>query len=66
MPAQQWEYEAGVSEDAGRVIEPRNGYSRGHEASPQEVIEGKADGLQAPEGRSPACDRASGQDTTGV
>jgi hypothetical protein len=26
---QQWEYEAGGSEEAGRVMEPRNVYSRG-------------------------------------
>ena len=46
MPPQQWAYEAGGSEDAGRVIEPRNVYSRGQEDIPQGGIEGKADGLQ--------------------
>ena len=66
MPAQQWEYEAGVSEDAGRVIEPRNVYSRGQQDNPQGGAEEKADGLQAPEGSSPGCDKASAQDTTGV
>ena len=33
---------------------------------PQEVIEGKADGVQAPEGSSPGRGMASAQDTTGV
>ena len=66
MPAQQWEYEAGVSEDAGRVIEPRNVYSRGHKDISQGGTERKADGVQAPEGSSPACAMASGQDPTGV
>ncbi len=66
MPAQQWAYEAGVSEDAGRVMEPRNVYSRGQKDISQGGTERKADGLQAPEGSSPACDMASGQDTTGV
>ena len=41
MPAQQWEYEAGVSEDAGRVMEPRNMYSRGQQDISQEVLRGK-------------------------
>ena len=56
MPAQQWAYEAGVSEEVGRVIEPRNMYSRGQKDS-LSGIEVKADGLQAPEGNNPACDR---------
>ena len=66
MPAQQWEYEAGVSEDAGRVIEPRNVYSRGHKDISQGGTERKADGLQAPEGSNPGRGMASAQDTTGV
>ena len=33
MPAQQWAYEAGGSEEAGRVMEPRNMYSRGPQDS---------------------------------
>ena len=37
MPAQQWEYEAGVSEEVGRVIEPRNVESRGQKDSLSEV-----------------------------
>jgi hypothetical protein len=56
VPAQQWEYEAGVSEEVGRVIEPRNMYSRGQKDS-LSGIEVKADGLQAPEGNNPVCDR---------
>ena len=55
MPAQQWAYEAGVSEEAGRVIEPRNMYSRGQKDS-LSGIEAKADGLHAPEGNNPVCD----------
>ena len=66
MPPRKGPYEAGCSEDAGRVIEPRKVYSRGHEDIPPEVIEGKADGLQAPEGSSPGCGMASIEDTTGV
>ena len=65
VPTQQWEYKAGVSEEAGRVIEPRNMYSRGQQDN-LSGIEGKADGLQAPEGSSPGCGMASAQDTTGV
>jgi hypothetical protein len=34
-------YEAGGSEKAGRVMEPRKEYSRGQEESPQEVLRGK-------------------------
>jgi hypothetical protein len=37
---QQWAYEAGGSEDAGRVIEPRKGYSRGQQDIPQGRSEG--------------------------
>ena len=66
MPAQQWAYEAGVSEDAGRVIEPRNVYSRGQQDISQGSTEGKADGLHAPEGNSPRRVLASVRDTTGV
>ena len=66
MLAQQWTYEAGGSEDAGRVIEPRNGYSCGQKDISQGGMERKADGVQAPEGSRPVCAMASGQDTTGV
>jgi len=66
VPAQQWEYEAGGSEEAGRVIEPRNGYSRGHKDISPRGTERKADGLDAPEGSSPGDVMASTQDTTGV
>jgi hypothetical protein len=48
VPAQQWAYEAGGSEEAGRVIEPRNMYSGGQKDS-RSGIEVKADGLHAPE-----------------
>ena len=65
MPTQQWAYEAGGSEEAGRVMEPRNMYSRGQKDS-LSGIEVKADGLQAPEGSSPGCGMASAPDTTGV
>ena len=41
MPAQQWEYEAGVSEEVGRVIEPRNVYSRGQKENSQGCMRGK-------------------------
>jgi hypothetical protein len=63
---QQWAYGTGGSEEAGRVIEPRNAYSRGQEDIPQGGIEGKADGFQWPEGSSPGCGMARAQDTTGV
>jgi hypothetical protein len=63
---QQWAYEAGGSEDAGRVIEPRKEYSRGQEDIPQGYLEGKADGFQWPDGSSPRCALASTEDTTGV
>ena len=66
MPPRKGPYEAGGSEKAGRVIEPRNVYSCGQEDIPQGSSEGKADGLQAPEGSSPGCGMASAQDTTGV
>ena len=56
MPAQQWAYEAGVSEEVGRVMEPRKMESRGQKES-LSGIEVKADGLQAPEGNNPVCDR---------
>ena len=54
MPAQQWAYEAGVREEAGRVIAPRNMESRGHEES-LSGIEAKADGVPAPDGNHPVC-----------
>jgi len=66
VPPRKGPYEAGCSEDAGRVIEPRNVYSRGQEDIPQGRFEGKADGLQAPEGSNPGRGMASAQDTTGV
>ena len=56
MPPRKGPYEAGGSEKAGRVMEPRNGESCGQ----------KADGVHALEGRSPGCARASAQDNTGV
>jgi hypothetical protein len=63
---QQWAYGAGWNEDAGRVMEPRNGYSRGQWDNSQGRIEGKADGFQWPAGSSPGHARASVEDTTGV
>ena len=66
MPPRTGPYEAGWSEKAGRVMEPRDVESRGQEDIPQGRIEGKADGLQAPEGSSPGRDMARVQDTTGV
>ena len=63
---QQWTYGAGGSEEAGRVMEPRNEYSRGHKDIPPGSKEGKADGFYQPEGSSPEDARASVQDTTGV
>ena len=63
---QQWEDEAGGSEAAGRVREPRKVYRRGQEDIPQGRREGKADGVHGPEGSSPGRDMASAQDTTGV
>ena len=66
MPAQQWAYEAGESEEAGRVMEPRNVESRGQEDIPQGSTEGKADGVHAPEGNSPRRVVARVRDTTGV
>ncbi len=42
----------------GRVVDK--------EASPQAVIEGKADGVHAPEGSSPGRGMARVEDTTGV
>jgi hypothetical protein len=66
VPAQQGEYDAGGSEDAGRVIEPRNVYRRGQQAISQGSTAGKADGVHAPEGNSPRGVVASVRDTTGV
>ena len=66
MPTQQWAYEAGGSEEAGRVMEPRKAYRCGHKDIPPGSKEGKADGLYQPEGSSPEDARASVQDTTGV
>ena len=56
MHTQQWTYGAGGSEEAGRVMEPRNMESRGQEDS-LSGIEAKADGLHAPEGNNPVSDR---------
>jgi hypothetical protein len=64
--AQQWEYGAGGSEDAGRVIAPHNEYRCGHEDIAQGGNERKADGCQWPEGSSPGRARARAQDTTGA
>jgi hypothetical protein len=55
VATQEWAYEAGGSEEPGRVIEPRTMESRGHEES-LSGIEAKADGVHAPEGRHPVCD----------
>ena len=66
MYTQQWAYEAGGSEEAGRVMEPRNEYSRGQEDIPQGSRGGKADGVQWPDGSSAGCAMASAQDATGV
>ena len=66
MPPRKGPYEAGGSEKTGRVIEPRNVYSRGQKDIPQGGTEGKADGLQAPEGSNPGRVMASVEDTTGV
>jgi hypothetical protein len=51
--AQSWADEAGAREEAGRVMEPRHGERGGREESPPGGGAGKADGLHAPEGRSP-------------
>ena len=64
MPAQPWAYEAGGSEEAGRVMEPRNMERRGQQES-RSGSAAKADGLHAPEGSSPGCGMASAQDPTG-
>jgi hypothetical protein len=58
-------YGAGWSKYAGRVIEPRNMYSRGQQDKLRD-IGGKADGVEQPEGSSPERVMASKQDTTGV
>ena len=55
MPAQQWADEAGVSEEAGRVMEPRNVGSRGQKES-LSGLEANADGVHAPAGNTPVCD----------
>jgi hypothetical protein len=55
VPAQQWAYEAGGSEEASRVMEPRNMESRGQQES-RSGIAATADGVQAPEGSHPGCD----------
>ncbi len=41
VQAQQWEYEAGVNEDTGCVIEPRNAYCGGQQDIPRSVARGK-------------------------
>jgi hypothetical protein len=66
VPPRKGPYEAGWSEGAGRVMEPRNWSSRGHEEIPQGRSEGKADGWPALEGSSPGRALARVQDTTGV
>jgi len=63
---QPWTYGAGWSEEAGRVIEPRTGESRGPQEHSPGHPERNADGFQGPEGRSPGGGRASTQDPTGV
>ena len=57
--------EARGSKEAGRVIEPRNLYSRGQQDN-RELYSGKADAVMQAESSSPECDKASVQDTTGV
>lgn len=64
--AQSWADEAGAREEAGGVMEPRHGERGGREESPPGGGVGKADGLHAPEGRSPGRARARVQDPTGV
>jgi len=59
VPAQQWAYEAGGREQGGRVSEPRNMSSRGHEDS-RRGSEAKADGWQAPDGHKPGGDSGEG------
>ena len=58
-------YEARCSERVGRVTEPRKFYSCGPLRITQRELR-KADGLTAPEGKSPGDAMASGEDTTGV
>jgi len=58
VPAQQWADEAGVREEAGRVMEPRNGSRRGQQDR-LSGLEVQADGVQAPEGNNPVCDRGA-------
>ena len=52
MPAQQGADEAGVSEERGRVIEPRKVESRGPQDR-RRGLEVKADGVPAPAGNHP-------------
>ena len=66
VPPRKGPYGAGWSEDAGRVMEPRNGYSCGHKDISHSGTERKADGVHAPEGSSPGRVMASVEDTTGV
>src|SRR6266849_6098478 len=42
VPPRKGPYEAGGSEDAGRVIEPRNGYSRGQRGYPSSGHRGES------------------------
>jgi hypothetical protein len=65
VPAQPWAYEAGGSEEAGRVMEPRKRSSRGQQES-RSGIAAHADGVHAPEGSSPGRAMARVQATTGV
>jgi len=57
--------EAGWSEEAGRVIEPRHGESCGQRETLAGQRAGKADAVQAAEGSSPGHARASVEDPTG-
>jgi hypothetical protein len=66
VPPRKRPYEAGCREETGRVMEPRHWYRRGQQESPHGGREGKADGVQWPEGSSRARVMASVQDTTGV
>ncbi len=66
MQAQQWEYEAGGTEAPGGVIAPRKRLVLWSTGYPSAEIEGKADGVEKPEGNSPGHAMASVWDTTGV
>ncbi len=66
VQAQQWEYEAGGTEATGCVIEPRKRLLLWSTGYPSEEIEGKADGVEKPEGSSPGHVMASGWERIGI